>query len=440
MKKILLIGLVIGIAIITIFSITGNKSKIDEQMVLQDTMKISRNYTALRLKTDKILVKASEYPDYETWKNDMIKLIDRWKTLESEAIDLENSAKIYSEEKIVFRLIQETHAYSKHEISNVFDKAPAGRKIRTLAKFLGVDAKRAFKILENEQDFIKAEAWNKAGDTFEKLENSAIVVKNGCKVAVFVGSVVATGGATAIGAGAVSSAASATVATVVGADLILEVTADTATIALGNNNKTTKYISKIRDESHLEPAAAILSLTDIPGNLKKGAEVAQKIGVLVMEAEQIRSIIQDKKVLGINIDPDSKKIEASGLNEDEIDDWEKEFIDSELHEKNMEEWMDELEKELEALDKEIEEVVEEVVEKFENEEKRKEKARQIIDRYITEMNGQPMDKLKILMGYAEKFTKMYKSGVLAELEIDELMVEARRLSDLKKKEIRDKKN
>jgi hypothetical protein len=51
-------------------------------------------------------------------------------------LTLENVATKVSEEKIGFNMISKTEAYNKQEISDVFDKAPAGKKIKTLAKFL----------------------------------------------------------------------------------------------------------------------------------------------------------------------------------------------------------------------------------------------------------------------------------------------------------------
>ena len=67
---------------------------------------------------------------------------------------------------------------TKEKMTSVYDAAPAGKRLRTLAKFLNTDAKRAFKVLKMTNEQIKAEAWNEAGDTIETLENSARVIKN----------------------------------------------------------------------------------------------------------------------------------------------------------------------------------------------------------------------------------------------------------------------
>ena len=116
-------------------------------------------------------------------------------------------------------------------------------------------------------------------NTFKKLEVSAIVIKDGCKVAGFIGAAAMTGGATAgasLGSAGVGSAllggsaglTEGTIMIIAGTDLMLEVSEDAATISLGDNSKVTKSISKIR--SVTDPAASLLSIKDIPKNISKG--------------------------------------------------------------------------------------------------------------------------------------------------------------------------
>jgi len=370
MKKIL-IGTVLAIVALLVFLNIGDKKKNsgEEDIVYKNTISISRSYVALRLKTDKILKEASSYKDYDSWNKEMTKLIKNWENLELKAKELEKQADFGTEEKVSLGLVNVTHAYTKDEISNVFDKAPAGKKIRTLAKFLGVDAKRAFKILKNDQEFVKADAWNEAGDTFKKLETSAVVIKDGCKVAGFVGAMALTGGAVGtvgVGSAGVGSAViggsatvgQAVVMVVTGTDLVLEIGEDTATIALGDNHKGVKAISNMR--SYTEPAASILSLTDIPKNVAKGAAVLDKVGVVLIQVDQVRSMVQDGKLLGINIKPADKKaeskpkVEVATLEEDEVKKWiednqkeseetsgakESEKATKENNKKELEEWL-----------------------------------------------------------------------------------------------------
>jgi len=71
-----------------------------------------------------------------------------------------------------------------------------------------------------------------------------------------------SGGASALATKSLLSQAAVVVG---GADLVLEVSDDTAKIALGNNNKISKVISIARVVT--EPLGTILTITDIPNNL-----------------------------------------------------------------------------------------------------------------------------------------------------------------------------
>jgi len=185
---------------------------------------ISKEYLVLRYKTDNVLVNAKDYESYDDWNEEMASIIQGWETLESKALKLEGNANEMSEETTASNFVQKAYAYTYTEVQAIVEKAPAGKQIRTLAQHLGVDAKRAQLILNQSQDMATREAWGEAGDVFEKLENQATVVKDACKVTVYVGGIVATGGAV----GTVSQVTTV----VVGVDLALEVTEDSAKIIM----------------------------------------------------------------------------------------------------------------------------------------------------------------------------------------------------------------
>jgi phage antirepressor YoqD-like protein len=185
-KKFFLLASIISISVLAMLWFWNASPKTStEQLTYQKTTDLSKEYLRLRLSTDDVLLNAKQY-EYNEWNDKMTTLIQAWGNLEKESLELEKLATEMAEEKVSFYLVPKAVAYDKQEISDVFDKAPAGKKIRTLAKFLGIDAKRAFKILQNDQEMLKADAWNEAGDTFQKLETSAVVIKDGCKVAGFV--------------------------------------------------------------------------------------------------------------------------------------------------------------------------------------------------------------------------------------------------------------
>jgi len=322
MKKPAIIA-VLGLIVLSVgalYFLNNQKSgQAPEQVVLDQTLTIAKNYTALRYQTDHVLMNAKQYGAYDLWNKEITDSISQWKALEEDAAILEKIASVMAEEQISFGLVSTAYAYDKQEISNIIDKAPMGKKIMTLAKHLGVDAKRAQLILNQDQAQVTSDAWNEAGNTLQTLENSAVNIKNGSKVSIFVGTWVATGGTSAF----VTSGALAQTAVVVsGADLVLEVSDDEARMALGDRNKVSKMISNVRAVT--EPAAGILSIASMPGNVSKAID---KFGVAYLGADQIRSAIQDEKILGVSIKIGEKgetKTEIAGLSEDELSKWKEE--------------------------------------------------------------------------------------------------------------------
>jgi len=284
----LLVSFIIIVSVLAFF-LFGNNKKID-QIVYEDTLTISKEYLVLRYKTDNVLVNAKDYESYDDWNEEMASIIQEWKTLESKALKLEENADEMSNEITAFNMVKSTYAkdYTYAEVQAIVEKAPAGRQIRTLAQHLGVDAKRAQLILNQSQDMATREAWGEAGDTFENLENQAIVVKDTCKVTVYVGGLVSTGGA-------VGTLAQVTTV-VVGVDLALEVTEDSAQIALGDRNKVSSFVKDVRTVT--EPVASVLTITNIPSNL---GSAYGKFDSVMVGLEQFRDTVQEGKVIGIDL-------------------------------------------------------------------------------------------------------------------------------------------
>ena len=296
MKKIITIIVAILIILsVGVFYFFNNQrlNQAPEQMVLKNTLDISKQYISLRYQTDNVLTNAKEYADYDAWNSEMTDIIKEWGELEKDAATLEKIASEMAEEKLTFNFTSQVMAYSKEEISNVFDKAPAGKKIRTLAKYLGVDAKRAQLILNQDQAQVTADAWNQAGDTFQTLETSAVVIKDGCKVAGFVGGVVLTGGAAGL---ATAGTLTTTTVVVAGVDLALEVTEDGAQIAFGGKNKVSSFVKDVRTVT--EPIANILTITNIPSNL---GNAFGKFDSVMVGLEQFREAAQEGKVVGVDL-------------------------------------------------------------------------------------------------------------------------------------------
>ena len=317
-KKNIYLIVIVVIAVLGIFFLTkNNKSSLDQQ-VYKDTLSISKEYATLRYRSDNVLVKARDYKEYDDWNNEMSSIIEGWKTLESEVLELEKNADKLANEKTAFNLIKDVYAYNSVEIQKVIESAPMGKQVRTLAQHLGVDVKRAHLILNESQNRISQEIWTGEGDVYEGLEQDAMRIKNGAKVTVFVGGVVLTGGMAGVAA---SGVVAKTALVVGGADLVLEVADDEAKIALGDKNKVSEMVGKVRTVT--EPAASILTLANIPGNVSKAME---KVSAFAFAGDQIRSVVQDEKILGISIKVDEKgevKTQVSGLTEAELVEWKK---------------------------------------------------------------------------------------------------------------------
>ena len=321
MKKIIPIVIaVLAIVLVIGFYFFKKDSKSSkDQIVYENTLSISKEYTLLRYRTENVLEKAKEYRDYDKWNQEMTAVIEGWKTLDSKAMELEKEADKIDNQKTAINLIKNVQAYDSVEVQKIINNAPPGRQIRTLAKHLGVDAKMAQLILNQTQDQITREAYGEEGDVFETCEQNSMRIKNEAKVTVFVGGVVLTGGMSAV---ATSGVVAKTALVVSGADLVLEVADDEAKIALGDRNKVSEMVGKVRTVT--EPAASILTLANIPGNVSKAME---KVSALSFVGDQIRSVAQDEKILGISIKVDEKgeiKAKVSGLTETELVEWKKE--------------------------------------------------------------------------------------------------------------------
>jgi hypothetical protein len=109
-----------------------------------------------------------------------------------------------------------------------------------------------------------------------------------------------------------------------GADLTLEITDDTAKIALGDKNKISTVVGDVRKIT--EPAAAILMVSTLPSNLVKGID---KLNAVVFGADQLNSTIQNGSVIGIKLPAPTKEkpkpaAEVSVLEKEELDIWIKE--------------------------------------------------------------------------------------------------------------------
>ena len=99
-------------------------------------MHISQEYLSLRYQTDDLLINAKKYPDYPSREKKLSELLQGREKMEKDASQLEKLADKMSVARSNLDLFSKAYAYDDQEISNIFDKAPAGKKIATLAKHL----------------------------------------------------------------------------------------------------------------------------------------------------------------------------------------------------------------------------------------------------------------------------------------------------------------
>ncbi|KDR94962.1 Antitoxin component YwqK of the YwqJK toxin-antitoxin module [Peptoclostridium litorale DSM 5388] len=330
----------------------------DLKAVQYSTYNAAQTYQEAALITAKVLEVDPAKVSYETWSEAVSCALGLWNKVDMESAQLEIECDALIQKAQPYEVSAQrvvASAYDKDEITAVFDAAPAGRKIKTLANHLGVDARRAFAMLKMSQEELKAEAWNNEGDTMEVLENTATVIKDGSKVALFVGGAIITGGVASGGmtisqaGAAVTAAGKAGLAQIVrqggatlvmsGVDLALEVSADSAGIAFGKGNGFTAMVTEVR--SVTAPAAGVMGFY----NVKNTSSAADWVCNTFMVADMEREAFQEGKLFGIKVTDESvfapgeepgenppKKIEVLKI-EDTVKDSVKEGLENWLKEK-----------------------------------------------------------------------------------------------------------
>lgn len=281
---------------------------------------VAQAYEAASLQTNRVMTASPSQVSYDTWKAGLENALRRWNDLHGALKRLDAATQAVAsagEPSLLTAFLQGVlsftatpcHAYTKEEISAVFDAAPAGRRLRTLAKHLGTDVRRARKVLDMTQEQIKAEAWNKAGDEFETLENQARVLKDASKVSLQVGGTMLTGG---VASGTASLLAKGALL-VQNADLVLEIGEDASRIALGHNHKVTSILATAKQ------------VTGVPATIMgfKGlfsiASAPDAIEGFMFGAEQIIGAAQGQ-IAGIDIMPGGQ-VEVTSMTPVEAKSW-----------------------------------------------------------------------------------------------------------------------
>jgi hypothetical protein len=261
--------------------------------------------------TDKALSTDPQSVSYEEWGGYLNNAKAYWDALE-EVTDLldvsvtdESFEDMFSKQAAdEFALINTAHALEAKEILQVFDAAPAGKRLRTLAKHLNSDMKYARAALKMANGQITAEAWNNFGDTAQKLESAARGLRSAGKVAATAAGLMATGG--------VSGVLESGVLTVSGADTLMQIADDGAFIALGekyDSNEFVAALNKTQDTwSHVSGPVDVMF-----GDMNDPMDATM---FMLTTADNIRSLLQEGKFLGYDL---KAALKGNGAVKTEID-------------------------------------------------------------------------------------------------------------------------
>ena len=175
------------------------------------------------------------------------------------------------------------------DITDRFDKAPAGKGIRTLASQLGTDAKHAYAQLKQAQAILEGSAYSDFAETANTYYKTATTLKTAGTVAGFViaAAPIASGAAVATMTEAVVTVGGAYIS---GANAALELT---STGAMLYNNGEDNMISRACDkvEQKLAPVGAVFSLASAGYNVRN---IFQKSGELLKD---VKTYSEGSKIL-----------------------------------------------------------------------------------------------------------------------------------------------
>jgi len=257
----------------------------------QSLIDISEKYLAAVLLTNEVFTTDMSVTTYEEWKEKIDEAEQLWQEIQVDDVEfnnLLNELGVSQGEQVFVPNIEKgslfgsiVYAESKAigtpelgAVTAVFDSASHGQKLRTVMDVFGWDAKRALAQIQLEQNLLEAEAWNKEGDTYQRWETAAKVLKDTCKVTVFVGANIITAG----GATAALTLGQGTILAVSGASLALEVGEDVY-IAMGREGDA----AFLRDaQEAIRPVTEIVSIISLKnlGDLNNLFYITDKTGQL----------------------------------------------------------------------------------------------------------------------------------------------------------------
>ena len=181
-------------------------------------------------------------------------------------------------------------------LTKQYDALRGAQRYKQLAEQMGTDTKTAVEQMALAQEIIHSQAVADA-DFWDKMTKAAQATKTACKVGLFVGATVATGGGSLASlAGSSMTVAKAGAVIVGGVDCIVDIGTTASTIVLGENHQVTMDFEKIGDV--LQPISMVVGLATMdPG------ETVEKIALV---GESVMEWFCPGKITGIVINPMKK--------------------------------------------------------------------------------------------------------------------------------------
>ena len=188
------------------------------------------------------------------------------------------------------------------DLTERFDKAPAGKGIRTLAEQMGTDAKHAYAQLRQAQDILAGASYEDFAETADAAYKTAKVLKTAGTAAQLTLSVMTADPATTLdlvmaGGGVVVN----------GLNTIFEVGQTGSILIVGDDNKLSQSLENY--ENSIAPIGQIIGAYGLAGNLAKGAELLDDVPAMADSVMYIGSSLYDYmsegKILGGTFTQDS---------------------------------------------------------------------------------------------------------------------------------------
>jgi hypothetical protein len=228
-----------------------------------------------RLETDALLKTDFNKSSVPQWNAEYDKTAIKWKTADQAIKHYQQTVAKMPETRLARLQAQEwqiakvAQALTRGELLAVYDAAPPGMKLATVAAILNVDMNTANKILQDVREGVNKHLGNVA-DANQRVANALSVISTGSKVLITVGSIAATGGGSLALSGSLATKAVAAgeigAVAVNGADLVLEVSEVAVNIGVKDPARQHALVTTIKNARAWKPltgATYVLTVMDL---------------------------------------------------------------------------------------------------------------------------------------------------------------------------------